>query len=119
VSDYAPFSGDGRRREPPGPVLITQCWRLLGPSGKPITCGIYRTDAGIEVRCGYSDADLVRSHFASRHRAGHRGGVEAGCDRERIQRSERRTVRLRAFLLVSTLTCRIAALGLCLSTHHT
>ena len=63
MTDYAPF--DGRRRQAPTPVLLTECWRLFGPSGKPIVCGIYRTDAGLEVRCGYSDEDLIRSQFAS------------------------------------------------------
>lgn len=43
---------------------VEVCWRLVGPSRKVIECGIYRTDAGLEVRCGYSDDDLVRSQFA-------------------------------------------------------
>jgi hypothetical protein len=87
VTEYAPF--DGRRREAPAPVLITECWRLVGPSGKPIVCGIYKTDAGIEVRCGYSESDLVRSQLASHVDicTGHRGGVEAGRDRQRIHRT--------------------------------
>jgi hypothetical protein len=29
-----------------------------------VECGIYRTDAGLEVRCGYGADDLVRSEFA-------------------------------------------------------
>ena len=45
--------------------LIEACWRVVGPSGKPIACGIYRSDAGVEVRAGYSINDVVRSEFAS------------------------------------------------------
>jgi len=45
-------------------VLVEPCWRVIGPSNEVITCGIYRTDAGVEVRCGYSDEDLIRSQFA-------------------------------------------------------
>ena len=64
MSDYSPFDGERREKQPL--VLIETCWRLLGSSGKPIVCGIYRTAARtIEVRCGYSDADLVRSQYAS------------------------------------------------------
>ena len=29
-----------------------------------IECGIYRTDAGLEVRVGYNRDDLMRSQFA-------------------------------------------------------
>jgi hypothetical protein len=58
--------------EPPAPTLIELCWRLLmGPSGRILSCGIYRTMADyIEVRCGYSDLHLVRSQLV--------GDIEAG-----------------------------------------
>ena len=29
-----------------------------------LTCGVFQTIAGLEVRCGYSDDDLIRSQFA-------------------------------------------------------
>ncbi len=45
--------------------LIEVCWRVVGPSTKIIECGIYRTDAGLEVRCGYSVEHLLRSEFAT------------------------------------------------------
>jgi len=63
VSDYTPF--DGRRREQPAPVLISECWRLLGPSGKRIVCALYKHPHGVEVRCGYSLEHLIRSQLAA------------------------------------------------------
>jgi hypothetical protein len=53
-----------RKREPriPQLTLLETCWRLRGPSGRILTCGVYRTDApGLEVRVGYSEEDLLRS----------------------------------------------------------
>ena len=38
------------------------CRGLKAPSGRIVSCGIYRTDApGLEVRVGFSDVDLLRS----------------------------------------------------------
>jgi hypothetical protein len=34
---------------------IETCWALLGPSRRVLTCGIYRTDVGLEIRVGYGD----------------------------------------------------------------
>ena len=62
MSDYTPF--DGRRPEPTMPALITECWRLIGPSGKPIVCALYEHPSGIEVRCQYSVEHLIRSQLA-------------------------------------------------------
>ena len=45
--------------------LLEACWRMKGPSGKVLECGIYRHVAqGVEVRCGYEPDDLIRSQFA-------------------------------------------------------
>jgi len=64
VSDhYTPFSGSGCR-EQPAPVVIRECWRVIGTSGKPITCGFYEHPHGIEVRCQYSLEHLIRSQLA-------------------------------------------------------
>jgi hypothetical protein len=42
--------------------LLETSWRVKAPSGRIITCGIYRTDApGLEVRVGFSEDDLLRS----------------------------------------------------------
>jgi len=37
---------------------------MTGPSGKVLECGIYRVVTGLEVRCGYSPDDLLRSQVA-------------------------------------------------------
>ena len=34
---------------------IETCWAVVGPSRRPLVCGIYRTDVGLEIRVGYSD----------------------------------------------------------------
>lgn len=59
---YSPFTG--RPREPPMPVLVEQYWRVLGPSNKPIVCGIYRDAAGLELRGHYEESidALIRSN---------------------------------------------------------
>jgi hypothetical protein len=50
----------------PAPTLLETCWRLRAPSGRIITCGIYRDSArGVEVRTGFSDDDLLRSERAA------------------------------------------------------
>ena len=38
---------------------------MVGPSTHVIECGIYRTEVGLEVRCGYSVEHLLRSEFAT------------------------------------------------------
>jgi hypothetical protein len=43
--------------------LIELSWRATGPSGNVITCGLYTVDTGIEIRCGYSAENLVRSQL--------------------------------------------------------
>jgi hypothetical protein len=35
---------------------IEKCWAVVGPSQRPLTCAIYRTDMGLEVGVGYSDS---------------------------------------------------------------
>ena len=36
------------------PTLIENCWRVIGPSNRPIVCGLYEGAAGrVEVRCHY------------------------------------------------------------------
>jgi hypothetical protein len=64
-SGYSPFKG--RHQDPPLPELAEVCWRVIGPSGKPIVFGIYRNAAGLEVRCHYAESvdALVRSERAS------------------------------------------------------
>jgi hypothetical protein len=50
-----------RRSEPPAPQLVEAYWRAVGPSGKELSCGLYRTAAGLELRCGYQIDELLRS----------------------------------------------------------
>lgn len=55
---------------PPAPEprleLLEECWRLQSQhSHRILTCGIYRTDLGLEVRCGYEPDDLLRSQYAA------------------------------------------------------
>src|SRR5688572_8361077 len=49
----------------PAPAPLEQietCWRMVGLSKKVITCVVYEVQGpGVEVRCGYSDDDLLRS----------------------------------------------------------
>jgi hypothetical protein len=39
-------------------------WRMKGPSNRILECAIYRHLAGVEVRCGYGEDDLLRSQTA-------------------------------------------------------
>jgi hypothetical protein len=50
-----------RRSEPPAPRVVEVYWRAVGPSRKELSCGLYRTSAGLELRCGYHGDDLLRS----------------------------------------------------------
>ena len=40
--------------------LVAPCRRMRGPSGHVLSCAIYRTDVGLEVRAGYAN-DLLHS----------------------------------------------------------
>jgi len=48
----------------PGPknVLRATFFRLVGGSGRMLTCAAYDTEFGLELRLSYSD-DLMRSHL--------------------------------------------------------
>jgi hypothetical protein len=61
---YSPFAGISRR--PPEPVLLEQCWSVIGPSQRAIACGIYEGAAGrVEARCYYAESidALLRSEL--------------------------------------------------------
>jgi hypothetical protein len=69
MSEYVLNASDQHRRQPPEPQLgfIEEAWRLRSfqdPS-RVLTCGIYQTLTGVEVRVGYSKDDLVRSQLTS------------------------------------------------------
>ena len=46
-------------------ALVEMCWRMKGPSGRILDCGIYRIETGLEIRCGYGPDDLLRSQHAA------------------------------------------------------
>lgn len=51
-----------RRPEPePRLELLETVWRMRAPSGRVLSCGLYQTDVGLEVRVGYSELDLLYS----------------------------------------------------------
>lgn len=39
-------------------------------TGRELSCGLYRTDAGLEVRCGYGEENLLRSQVVPTLEAG-------------------------------------------------
>jgi len=50
-----------RRPDPvPRLDLLETAWQLRAPSGRILTCGVYETDVGLEIRVGYGD-DLLYS----------------------------------------------------------
>ena len=49
--------------------LVAPCWRMRGPSGQVLSCAIYRTDGGLEVRAGYAN-DLLHSQRVFNEKAG-------------------------------------------------
>jgi hypothetical protein len=51
-------------RHKPGRAARVRSWRAAGPRGKVVTCGIFKVDTGIEIWCGYSAENLVRSQLA-------------------------------------------------------
>ena len=58
---YTPFVE--REARPPRLDLLERCWRLRAlPTGRELVCGIFQTDAGLEVRAGYRD-DLLQSQL--------------------------------------------------------
>ena len=61
--NFDPYTNSWRDRLPQLTLLET-CWQMKSPRGRLLTCGVFRTIAGLEVRCGYSEDDLIRSQYA-------------------------------------------------------
>jgi hypothetical protein len=61
--DFDPYQSHWRGNVPPMTLLET-CWKMTSPRGLVLTCGVFQTIVGLEVRCGYSDDDLIRSQLA-------------------------------------------------------
>ena len=50
-------------REPEREQLIETCWQALHvTSARVLSCAIVRTEAGLEVRLGYSEQKLLRQY---------------------------------------------------------
>jgi hypothetical protein len=42
--------------------MLREHWRVVGPSGRVITCAVYRVDApGLQLRAGYSAEEFLRA----------------------------------------------------------
>lgn len=62
--NFDPYESHWREHVPPM-TLLEMCWQLRSPRGRVLTCAVYRTLADLrEVRCGYGESDLIRSHHA-------------------------------------------------------
>ena len=55
----ATTNDSGNRRE-----LIEMIGRQKDPGGRELTCGIYLTPTGYEVRAEYTDGEVVRTQWA-------------------------------------------------------
>jgi hypothetical protein len=48
-------AGTRRAKDPSDLELLEERWRVVGPSGRVVTCAVYRPKGpGVEVRAGYS-----------------------------------------------------------------
>ena len=55
---------------PPLPLVprepsYEKCWQLTGPSDRPVICDIREMAAGYETRAGYSNDDIIATHFST------------------------------------------------------
>jgi len=50
-----------RRESILGIETVQACGRVVGPSGKELSCGLYQTISRLELRCGYSLDELLCS----------------------------------------------------------
>jgi hypothetical protein len=65
-----------KRAQPQTPLprleLVERCWNVKGPDGRELTCGIFLTESGYDVRAEYAADDLMRSQWARDVDAGRR-----------------------------------------------
>ena len=68
MMDWSAGTHDHRpapRAESPRPTLLEAAWQATSPSGKVLTCALYRGVEGrVEVRADYPNHDLIRSELA-------------------------------------------------------
>ena len=72
--------GDAQRLD-----LFALSWRMKGPTGAILSCGIFRDERGLEVLCAHGPADLSRSQVTREIGTArrNRGTVAAGGAGER------------------------------------
>ena len=56
------ITADSQAAREPRRKFLKTYWRMIGPSGIPFRCALYRTHTGLEVRAERSDDDLLESH---------------------------------------------------------
>jgi hypothetical protein len=59
---------DQMQPQPPAPPprleWLETRWRVKGPGGRELTCGIFLGEAGYDVRAEYAADDVMRSQWA-------------------------------------------------------
>ena len=60
--DFDPYTSNWCKYIPPMSLLET-CWELRSPRGRVLMCAVFKTIAGLEVRCSYANDDLIRSQY--------------------------------------------------------
>jgi len=49
-----------RNEQPVLPLVhVRTFWVMCGPSGQPLTCALYRTPVGLELRAGHGEQDVL------------------------------------------------------------
>ena len=103
------------RVKPPRPPLLETAWQATSPSGKVLTCALYRgIDGRVEARAEYPNNDLIRSALVRDVvMAPGRGGLERRCDGQRVRQAQSvgRTLAWRVLMLF-VIVVAIVALGL-------
>ena len=82
--DFDPYRSHWKGDVPPLTLLET-CWEMTSRRGRVLSCGVFSMIVGLEVRCGYSEDDLIRSQYARELRTAResatdwkRGALEKG-----------------------------------------
>ncbi len=75
-------------------TLLEACWQMTSPRGRVLTCGVFRTIAGLEVRCGYQRTFVsIAVRARSRNRSRDCRRLKGGCAREGLFGSKELTVK--------------------------
>jgi hypothetical protein len=60
--NFDSYESHWRETVPPLTLLETS-WQLKSRKGRMLTCGIFQTVIGLEVRAGFGEDDLIRSQY--------------------------------------------------------